>query len=90
MKVSKHNQQERFTQHNKQNDLSDAADRLPTFYEEQHIADTGLVEELTAEQWVAIDENPLNGLLGSEFQDHFWLCLMKSWRKLMIRLIPMP
>ena len=44
MKVSKHNQQERFTQHNKQNDLSDAADRLPTFYEEQHIADTGLVE----------------------------------------------
>ena len=71
MKVSKHNQQERFTQHNKQNDLSDAADRLPTFYEEQHIADTGLVEELTAEQWVAIDENPLNGLLGSEFQDQF-------------------
>ena len=71
MKVSKHNQQERFTQHNKQNDLSDAADRLPTFYEEQHIADTGLVEELAAEQWAPIDENPLSGLLGSEFQDQF-------------------
>ena len=72
MKVSKQNQQERFTQHNKHNDVSEAANQLPTaFYEEQYIADIGLVEELTAEQWAAIDENPLNGLLGSEFEDQF-------------------
>lgn len=77
MKTLKHSQQESLTQYNKHNDSSDVADNLPTeFYEEQYIAitDTGLGndllgEDLLARQWVAVDENPLSGLLGSEFQD---------------------
>ncbi len=71
MKTLKHNQQERLTQHNKHNDLSEVAENLPTgFYEEQYIADTGLVDDPSAELWMAIDEAPLD-LLGGEFQEQF-------------------